>query len=217
MPFVLIISTWRWINGDCFPLKFQTPVCTSGRLWTAFSEWSVAKMESQSWEKTTFHPSNILPQASFSLFRCGPWLKSVQSYCGPPLRPQRPHHTALTGVGFSESKRFHLHLPGSVSSPPSAMLYKGNFKIIQFIKDIDIHEDLVFVDSWNCVFDHFVTLDFGLFFSSTESSSDSSSTRILKYTWSHSWCPHHRNFSIYWTSLLQVKGQCWASASRFAL
>lgn len=98
-----------------------------------------------------------------SLFRCGPWLKSVQSCCGPPLRPQRPPHAALTGVGFSESKRFHLHLPGSASSPPSAILYQGNFKKKSSWLNTDMHEDLVFVDSWNCVFDQFVTLDLGLF------------------------------------------------------
>lgn len=146
--FYMMVNKW-WlfspeISDRCLHLQ------VSGRLWTAFSEWSVAKMESQSWEKTTFHPSNILPQASFSLFRCGPWLKSVQSYCGPPLRPQRPHHAALTGVGFSQSKRFHLHLPGSVSSPPSAILYKGNFKKKSSWLKTDLHEDLVLVDSSVC-------------------------------------------------------------------
>lgn len=166
-PFVLITSTWWWINGDCFPLKFQTPVLPPN-VWSPLNSlfWMVCREDGESvMGKDNISSIKYLPQAPFSrsLFRCGPWLKSVQSYCGRPLRPQRPHHAALTGVGFSESKRFHLHLPGSASSPPSAILYKGNFQEKSSWLKTDMHEDLVFVDSWNCVFDQFVILDLGLF------------------------------------------------------
>lgn len=110
-----------------------------------------------------------------SLVRCCPWLKSVRSYCGLPLRPQRPRHAALTGV-------------------------------------VSVKVSVSHTCTRNC--DPFMTLDIGLFFTlyrKPQSSSERRSTGPLKYPFSFSECPHHWSFSTYWTSLLQVKGQCWSS------